>query len=240
MGMFEDALEVLKKSDDGEKFVDAVLSRINKANDEAKGLRVRVKAAEDAKAKMDGITGLLEDHDIDLDGDLTEQFNELLQKSKTADSSSLEVKKLARQLKKFQEQLDATRAENERLTQVGNRSKIKDKLASVFGERILNSDVALDYRIKNGDILLTDDGEVAYKNGDELVTDNIIDVYIKNNPNEAKNTQKPGGSSSPSGGTPSALFDVEKLRGMSTTEYANLTDDQRSEIQKSLSSGVGS
>lgn len=238
MGKFEDALEFLKtKEDGGEDLAAAVLDRIQKVNGEAKSLRERAKKAETAAEKFTAISEILEDNDIDLDGDLQEQFDTVLKKSKTADSSNSALKKMERQLKKLEDKIATAEAENERLTQVGNRSKIKDALSSAFSEKILNSNIALDYRIEKGDFVLSEDGEVAYKVGDELITENIMETYIKNNPGEVRNTQTPGGGSSPGGGSPKTPFNVESLKSMTPDQFASLSDNERAEIQTVISTG---
>ena len=238
MGKFEDALEFLKtKEDGGEDRAAAVLDRVQKVNGEAKSLRERAKKAEALAEKFTSISEILEDNDIDLDGDLQEQFDTVLKKSKTADSSNSALKKMERTLKKLEEKIATAEAENERLTKVGNRSKIKDALSQSFNEKILNSNVALDYRINNGDLVLTEDGEVALKVGDDLITENIMETYIKNNPSEVRNTQNPGGGSNPGGGKPKTPINVESLKDMTPREYAKLSDDQRAEIQTEISTG---
>lgn len=191
---FEELMAMIGKMEKGEEMIEAVTERLNKVNGEAKGQRLKRKEVEGKLEKFTSLTEKLEELGIDVDGDISEQLEDLGQ-SKTKST------KLEKEFLKLQKEFDTIKTEKQQLEIKGKKTKIKEALHKQFSENVYNSDVTLDYRIDKGDFYINDDGKVAFRNGDEEVTENIFDVYKLSHKDEIKVNHNGGPGGQPNSGS---------------------------------------
>lgn len=230
MATFEEILAELAETEGGEEKVDVIKSRLHKVNTESQSLRKRMRAYEtDAKKYIDLVEKLTES-DIDLDGDIIEQVSSL---NDTKTKSTKLEKTVADLMKKF----EASESKNQVLEKKGKIANIRSKLSKNFNEKIYNPQITLDYRINNGDFYLNEDDRLVFKHGDEEVTENVFDAYIKAFPDEVKLNHKPGPGGKPFNSEQrSGSYSEEQLKSMSVEDYEALTPEQQTEVQNSVNS----
>lgn len=169
-------------------------TEVKKRNSEAEGLRKFKKAMTD-KLGFDP-----DEHELD---DFVADIVDRLKEEKPDPKKDPQYKSLQKQVDKLTKTLETERQEKEDLRSRNQRSLMRSKLTKAFDNKAIGADLLADNLINSGKVKVDDDGEtVVFVNGDETIEfDKGIEDVLKNRQDLAKNGQKPGGGSSPSGNT---------------------------------------
>lgn len=198
---YAEALKAISGIENGEDIINAIKSEVQKKGSGEASLRQKLKAYDGIDPqKTKSVFDTLANFDIDLSDDIETQLSAIREKAGSVDSATSEVKKLQRQVEKLQKQWQEAETEKQKVTAEKARADIFNSLHKDFIDRISNPDVTLNYRIKEGDFFMDETGQMAYKRGDEIITDGIIDAYIADHPNELTVKQKNGSGSNPNAG----------------------------------------
>ena len=228
---YASALEAAKSLENGEDVVAAITSELSKKNTEAKSLRERLKTFDGVDPeKHRSMLTALQDAELDVESDLTEQISSLKSKIADGDMSNQKLSQLEKRLEKLQKSLDDEREEKTKVAQQAKRDKLASKLSPRFSESIQNAEIALDYHLGKGTFSLSEDGAIVYSaNGEEFegTADDVIKRYISDNPSQARNTQRPGSGSNPQGGKSSGGAKMKRADWMelSSKERASFFAD---------------
>ena len=189
---FSEALELVKKADNGDEIVSAILERDRKRGASEKSLRERLSAYEGIEPDAHrNIVETLKSNGIDTSKDIGEQLKGLSQ------GKSSEVEKVMLEINSLKKTLDEEKKRAADLERLGKREKLFNSLFKSFDEKVLAGDLALERLLDKEIIDFTTDGKPAYRRGDEIITDDIVSAYLSDNPHHAKNGQKPGAGASP-------------------------------------------
>lgn len=189
MKTFDDVIAALAAMENGQELVDAAKARLQKVNDEAKGLRTRLHTTETKMAKVFELAGI----DVETDESALEDAFKSVTSRKPDDSALTKLQKQVETL------LNEKKTAEQKLFDKEVGEKIGEKLAGkkvLDGLRIPIRDV-IKLRVRN------DNGRLVYRNDDgtEVDFDEGVDGYITANPSLISNDQNSGGGTKPPNGS---------------------------------------
>lgn len=183
MAKVADALAALEALENGNDLAEAVKAEIRKKNNEAKGLRDRLKPFEDRARKLAG---------ADDDAEMDEVFERLEQGLKGGTGRNDEFTSLKKTVDKLTKELDTERAQK---TAAVVSSKLKDALIKAGAIRP-EDDIRLladSVKIKGNDVsfILPDGTEADLESG--------VKSWLGERPERVKGSQQPGPGASGTG-----------------------------------------
>lgn len=244
--------ELMKKLEETEGFgteaQDAIKTRISKVNNEAKGLRKRLKEAE-SKNKTNPVLEVLKENglEIDEDSDVSETVKDfistLAETSKgtgpTDITKNSDYIKIQKQLDKVMKKYEDAEKAAEKAKSEGQKTKIENSLQSNFSEDIANGKTVLNLLINSNKnpFCIDDSGEIGYKLPDgEIVTGTkeIIEEYKKLHPNQIRNKAASGvnsnSSSNNSAAVPKKFTSIDQIKNLSAEQINKLSPEARAQM----------
>jgi len=196
---YKEVFPILEKLDNADDVVDAIKAQVQKVNNEAHGLRSKLKTFEGVDVdKYNLVTKTLSEAGLDLEGDMGKQISSLKASTDKLTDSEKQIQDLTNNLGSLQNRFDEADRKAVKLTQENNKAQVLSAFTGEFEKRVLNPKITLGYHLSEGQLTLGEDGKPGYssKDGTFYSFDNgAMDQYLTDFPDSAKSSQT-GGSGS--------------------------------------------
>jgi hypothetical protein len=221
----EDAMTALEGQDNGEELSKAVLAAIDgekqkgqeartKANNEAKNLRDRLKAAEVFSAAFTAL-GFDPEGDVKDPNEFADTLLADVEKAKKGDlpdgydvKTHPDYKKVVRELTKLTDEHQSTTGERDKLQTERNHGRIRAALGKALkddkGQEVLfATDKVINELLHTDRVRLTGDNDVVFVDGEsEIDFDSGMKALLEENKSLLRNPNRPGGGSGGAEGSP--------------------------------------
>jgi hypothetical protein len=222
---YGEAIEAIKSLENGNDLASAILEEVQKKGQAEAGLRARLKAYDGFDVeKVTSLFESLKASGVDPDGDVQSQLASLADSKTQLTDADKTIKVLQTKVDGLAKQYAEESARRQQIEEAGKKAKLRAELSPAFLKDVVASKTLLELHVERGDFVLTEDGAVAYKRGDEVISQNVVAEYLKDHPENAKTNQAGGVGSGARGGSTQnkptiTLKEFNKMDGREAAEF---------------------